>query len=180
MITHTLTHTTAIMFTHLYFLPRVHGPGANASPARQRRNTGIVYAMYSPITAIDVTARNATGVPAVFGKYAGIVITSAKTAMNSTDHVGVRFAPRRRQRLWPGTAPSRENANVIRDPLVMQAIPQNSCPITDMKMTAFAPSTLSEAVRIGRTVENPASALAPVLFTANVSASSTMYPTTAE
>src|SRR5665213_2411154 len=100
MITHTLTHTTAIMFTHLYFLPRVHGPGANASPARQRRNTGIVYAMYSPITEIDVTA--------------------------------------------------------------------------------FAPSTLSEAVRIGRTVENPASALAPVLFTANVSASSTMYPTTAE
>src|ERR1700745_1671635 len=94
--------------------------------------------MYSPITAIEVTARNATGLPRWFGKYAGIVMISAQTPTNSTDHVGVRLLPSRRQRLWPGTAPSRENANVIRDALVTQAIPQKIWPTVEMTSTALA------------------------------------------
>src|SRR5579859_3157596 len=98
MTTQIATHTNAIGFTHLYFCPSVHGPFAKLSPIRQRRNTGIVYAMYRPITEIDVTARNATGVPRWLGKYAGIVIARAHMQTNSTDQVGVRFLPSRRQR----------------------------------------------------------------------------------
>jgi hypothetical protein len=45
MITHSATQAIAMMLTHLYLRPRVHGPASNASPIRQRRNTGIVYAM---------------------------------------------------------------------------------------------------------------------------------------
>src|ERR1700745_651318 len=99
--------------------------------------------MYSPITAIEVTARNATGLPRWFGKYAGIVMISAKTTTNSTDHVGVRLLPSRRQRLWPGIAPSRENANVIRDALVTHAMPQNNWPIVEINTTALAADVLS-------------------------------------
>src|ERR1700726_2120595 len=98
--------------------------------------------MYRPITEIEVTARNATGVPRWFGKYAGNVMIAANTTTNATDHVGVRFLPRRRQRLCPGTAPSRENANVMREALVTQAIPQNSWPTVEIRITAFAAAPL--------------------------------------
>src|ERR1700753_385168 len=104
--------------------------------------------MYSPITEIDVTARNATGVPLEFGKYAGIVMISANTITNSTAQVGVRFLPSRRQSEWPGIAPSRENANVIRDALVTHAIPQNSWPTTEIRITALAAAELSDVVKI--------------------------------
>ena len=36
--------------------PRFHGPASNLSPARSRRKTGVTYATYSPMTAIEVTA----------------------------------------------------------------------------------------------------------------------------
>ena len=90
-----------------------------------------------------MTARNATGLPRWFGKYAGIVMISANTTTNSTDQVGVRLLPSRRHRLWPGTAPSREKANVIREALVTQAIPQNSWPIVEIRSTAFAAAEVS-------------------------------------
>src|ERR1700752_727548 len=99
--------------------------------------------MYSPITAIEVTARNPAGLPRWFGKYAGMVMISANKTTNSTDQLGVRFFPSRRQRLWPGTAPSRENANVMRDALVTQAIPQNSWPIVEISSTALAAAEVS-------------------------------------
>src|SRR5579859_4629333 len=98
MITHNPTQRHAIGLIHLYLFPSVHVPVTNLSPIRQRRNTGIVYAMYRPMTEIDVTARNATGVPRWLGKYAGIVIARAHMQTNSTDQVGVRFLPSRRQR----------------------------------------------------------------------------------
>src|ERR1700756_1472765 len=104
MITHSATQTTAIGLIHLYLLPSVQLPVLNSDPMRQRRYTGIVYAMYNPITEIEVTARNATGVPRWFGKYAGTVMTAANTTTNSTDQVGVWFAPSLRHRLCPGTA----------------------------------------------------------------------------
>src|ERR1700684_2184037 len=104
--------------------------------------------MYSPITEIDVTAKNATGAPSLFGKYAGIVTIIAIRHTNSTAHVGVRFLPRRRHSLWPGTAPSRENANVIREALVTHAIPQKIWPIVEIRITALAAAVLSALVKI--------------------------------
>src|ERR1700733_1853158 len=95
------------------------------------------------MTEIDVTARKATGRPAWFPLKAGIVMMNANTATNTTAHVGVRFLPRRRHRLCPGTAPSRENANVIRDELVTQAMPQKSWPIVEITRTALAAAELS-------------------------------------
>src|SRR3984885_6912752 len=102
--------------------------------------------MYRPITEIEETARNATGVPSLFGKYAGKVMIAANTTTNNTDHVGVLFLPRRRHRLCPGTAPSREN--VMRDALVQQATPQKSCPTVEIRITAFAAEELSALVKI--------------------------------
>jgi hypothetical protein len=49
-----MTATVPIGRDHL---PRFHRPALNESPARNRRNVGRTYAMYSPITAIDVTAK---------------------------------------------------------------------------------------------------------------------------
>ena len=106
--------------------------------------------MYRPITEIEVTARNATGVPRWLGKYAGIVMMRANTQTKSTAQVGVRFLPSRRHRLCPGTAPSRENANVIREALVTQAMPQNSCPTVEIRITALAAEELSAVVKIVR------------------------------
>src|SRR5450755_573452 len=100
------------------------------------------------MTEIEVTARKATGVPLEFGKKAGKVMISAHTQTNRTAHVGVLFLPSRRHRLWPGTAPSRENANVIRDALVTQAMPQNSCPTVEIRMTALAAVEVSAVVRM--------------------------------
>ena len=42
MITFSATQMIATRLIHLYLRPRVHGPGWNLSPMRQRRNTGIV------------------------------------------------------------------------------------------------------------------------------------------
>src|SRR5271166_5616325 len=104
--------------------------------------------MYRPITEIDVTARNATGVPRWFGKYAGTVTTIANTTTKNTAQLGVLFGPRRRHRLCPGTAPSRENANVMREALVMHAIPQNSWPTVEISTTALSAAELSAEVNI--------------------------------
>ena len=41
MTTQIATQMIAAGLIHLYFVPSVHGPGSNASPIRQRRNTGI-------------------------------------------------------------------------------------------------------------------------------------------
>src|ERR1700677_4515419 len=102
--------------------------------------------MYSPITEIDVTARNATGVPRWFGKYAGMVMTIANRTTNSVAQFGTLLGLRRRHRLCPGTAPSRENANVIREALVMQATPQNSWPTVEISTTGLSPAELSAEV----------------------------------
>ena len=55
----------------------------------------------------------------------------------------MRLCPSRRHRLCPGTAPSREKANVIRDALVTHAIPQNSWPIVEIRSTALAAAEVS-------------------------------------
>src|ERR1700758_3296355 len=100
------------------------------------------------MTEIEVTARNATGVPRWFGKYAGTVMTIANRHTKNTAHVGGRLTARRRRRLWPGTAPSRENANVIREALVMHAMPQNSWPTVEISTTALSAALLSAVLKI--------------------------------
>src|SRR4051812_23887837 len=50
-----------------------------------------------------------------------------RTAIAATAYVGTRFAETRRHSWPPGTAPSRENANIIRDAAVTDASPQKNC-----------------------------------------------------
>ena len=67
---------------------------------------------------------------------AGSVRISANTQLPT-------IARRPGSRLWltrlhsrqPGTAPSRENAYIMREQLVTQAMPQNSWPIVEMRIT---------------------------------------------
>src|ERR1700740_3553779 len=104
--------------------------------------------MYRPMTEMEVTARKATGRPAWLPQEAGMVMIMANGATNRTAQLGVWFLPRRRHRSCPGTAPSRENANVIREALVTHAMPQNSCPIVEIKTTALAAAVLSAELKI--------------------------------
>ena len=91
----------------------------------------------------------------------------------------MRWLFSRRHRLWPGTAPSRENANVIREALVTQAMPQNSWPTVEIISTALAAAELSAVSMIDCEVP-PAASIALTWVAANVSASSTIQPNTAE
>src|ERR1700684_2205324 len=110
-----------------------------------------------------------------------MVTIIAHMQTNKTAHVGVRFLPSRRHRLWPGTAPSRENAKVMREALVTHAIPQNICPTVEIRMTALAAAELSAVVKIASEGKPALSSSGSLLFwIANVIASSTIQPTTAE
>ena len=135
--------------------------------------------MYNPIVVIEVTAKNATGRPALLPNKAGIVIISARTTTNSTDQVGVLCLFRRRQRLWPGTAPSREKANTMREAAATQPIPQNSWPTVEMSRTSFARPVLS-ADSITGTAPPPPLLIAATCVAAKVIASSKTQPPTAE
>src|ERR1022692_4171434 len=105
MTTQIATQQNATGLIHLYLVPSVHVPVWNFSPIRQRRNTGIVYAIYRPITEIEVTARNATGGPSVLGRYGGKATIGAKRPTNNPAQGGVRFFPPRRHGLSRGPAP---------------------------------------------------------------------------
>ena len=72
----------------------------------------------------------------------------ANSTTKNTAQFGVLFGPRRRHSLCPGTAPSRENANVMRDALVMQAMPQNSWPTVEIRTTALAADDYSAVLKI--------------------------------
>src|SRR5215217_3391329 len=54
----------------------------------------------------------------------------------------------RRQYWWPGTARSRENANIIRDAEVTDAVTQKNCATTQMKSRASAQFWLIELAQI--------------------------------
>src|SRR5436305_14995493 len=103
---------------------------------------------------------------------------SPNSTTKNTDQVGVWFLPSRLHRLWPGTAPSRENAKVIREALVRHAIPQNSCPTVEMKITALAAAVVRELVKIGSAFALPV--IADGWIAANVTASRRSQPITAE
>src|SRR3954454_5959871 len=62
----------------------------------------------------------------------GTISRNASPQMHQTALTGWRFEPSWRQVRWNGVAPSRENANSIREAEVTDAMPQNSCATTAM------------------------------------------------
>src|SRR5262245_56174457 len=106
---------------------------------------GIANDRYSPMTAIDVTAKKAigrikgaSGVPTLTSASAGRVTGAATTATPRTALAGTLAAVSLDQSWWPGTARSRLNANVIRDAEVKQDVAQKNCADAEMKSTNVA------------------------------------------
>src|SRR4051794_24864742 len=128
---------------------------------------------YSPMTPIETTAVKATVTPSLLPLRAGSVRISAKTATATTALNGIRRSLTRRQRLEPGTAPSRLNANIIRDALVMQLMPQKNWPTTQMIRIVLVYAEPIELSKTANTVPPP-SLTALGLDAAKVIASRTM------
>ena len=84
--------------------------------------------------------------------------------------------PTCRQSRWPGTAPSRENANSIRDADVSDAVTQKNCATTQMKSSASAQFWLIDSVQIQGTRKPRFSTAPSVLGIASVTATSRMNP----
>src|SRR4051795_5816560 len=131
------------------------------------------------MTPIDTTAVNATVRPSLLPLSAGRVRMSARTATPMTALNGMRLALTRLHRLDPGTAPSRLNAYIMREALVMQLMPQKNCPTTQMIRMVFTHDVDMALSKTANTVPPP-SLTAFVSLAANVMASSTMYPAIAE
>ena len=61
---------------------------------------------------------------------------------------GTRLRPTCRHHLWPGIAPSRENANIIREADVTDAVRQNICAIQQMNSRSSAQFWLIDACQM--------------------------------
>src|SRR5215212_168346 len=122
------------------------------------------------MTQTETTAKNATGMPSATFHSAGSVMISAQVTTKRTAPTGVWFLFSFVQICQPGIARSRENAYVMREALVTQAMPQNSWPMQEMRITisaAVADNALSSTAS-----EPPApSLIASTSVAANVSAS---------
>src|SRR5919199_1323345 len=178
MIVARIVQATAIGHIQRYFAPRFQAPGSKSSPARHRRYTGATYATYRPIVVIDTTALNAHGTPAALPPSAGRVMISAQTATASTEYSGTRRLSTLLQIRQPGIARSRENACHVREALVRPAMPQNTWPIVEIRITASAHPELIALVNTDSDVP-PALLIAPTSVAANVIASSTNQPNSA-
>src|SRR3954451_7597314 len=77
----------------------------------------------------------ASAVPKLTSIRAGRVISPAITVTNMTAFAGTLVAVTFDHSLEPGIAPSRLNANVIREALVRQATVQNSWPHAEIAIT---------------------------------------------
>src|ERR687895_1781791 len=127
-------------------------------------------------TAIDTTAKKATGMPASLLVSAGSVISAASPQLASTAATGTRFLLTLLQICQPGTARSRENAKKVREQLVTHAMPQKNWPIVDIRITVSAQPELIALVKIG--IDPPDAASTSTA--ANVIANRTNQPITAE
>ena len=74
---------------------------------------------------------------------AGKVIASATVEQAKTAFLGTLFLSTCAHFLDPGTAPSRLNANIIRDALVSADVPHKSCPTLAINRTTPAHLALS-------------------------------------
>src|SRR3954470_8532480 len=122
---------------------------------------------------MDTTAVNATVRPSLLPLSAGRVRISAKIATPITALNGIRRALTRRQKLDAGTAPSRLNANIMREALVMQLMPQKNCPTTQMMRIVLTHDVDIALSKTAKTVPPPA-LTAFVSLAAKVMASRTM------
>src|SRR5829696_3428007 len=98
------------------------------------------------------------------------MIAAERTVIATQESCGTRFLPICRQSRCPGTAPSRENANSIRDADVSDAVTQKNCATTQTNSSASAQFWLIDSVQIQGT-RKPMFSIAPsVLGTASVTA----------
>ena len=104
------------------------------------------------MTAIDVTAKNATGmingssaVPRLTSISAGNVTIALTTATRITALAGTRLALSFDQCCQPGTARSRLKANVIREAEVRHDVAQNNWAEAEMNSTSVAQSLPSDS-----------------------------------
>src|SRR5690606_41674522 len=96
------------------------------------------------MTAIEVpTAYPRTPLTSV-----GSISAQASTQIAVTALTGARLAATLRHTLWNGTARSRENANIMREEAVTDAVPQNSCAITAMSSRNCAQVSPSASVQM--------------------------------
>ncbi len=74
-------------------------------------------------------------------QYVGIISAHESTAIadHGVDRHAMRPATPSARALRPGTAPSRENANIIRDAAVTDAAPQKNCATHAMRSSDLGP-----------------------------------------
>src|SRR5688572_399850 len=104
----------------------------------------------------------------------------ARTTIAQTAFLGTRFRATLLQSGWPGTARSREKANIIRDADVTEAVTQKNWATTQMKSSASAQPWLIDSDQIQGTTMPMFSSAPSVLGIANVTARSRIQPTTTE
>ena len=93
---------------------------------------------------------------------------------------GTRFAATLLQSGCPGTARSRENANIIREADVTEAVTQKNCAMTQMKSSASAQFWLIDSAQIHGTTTPMFSSAPSVLGIANVTARRRIQPKTTD
>src|SRR5215470_6464501 len=98
------------------------------------------------------------------------------TPMANTAKTGTRCLETRRHIWCPGTAPSREKANIIREADVVDAVRQKNCAITQMKSSASDQVWLIEVDQIQGTTAPMLSSAPCVSGIAKVTATSRMKP----
>src|SRR5690349_17681957 len=125
------------------------------------------------MTPMETTAVKATVSPSLLPLSAGRVRMSATTATAMTALNGMRLESTLLHSRQPGTAPSRLNAYIMREALVMQLMPQKNCPTTQMMRIVFVHEVVIALSKTAKTVPPPL-LTAFVSCAANVMASRTM------
>src|SRR5215218_7697815 len=104
------------------------------------------------------------------------MIAADRMQIAITDSCGTRLRPTCRHSLWPGTAPSREKANIIREADVTDAVTQKNCATTQMKSRASDQCWLIDSAQIHGTTTPMFSSAPSVLGIENVTARSRIQP----
>src|SRR5215469_15939626 len=107
---------------------------------------------------------------------AGTISRAESTPIANTACTGTRCFETRRQSWWPGTAPSREKANIIRDAEVVDAVRQKNCATTQMNRSTSDQFWLIDVDQIQGTTVPMLSSAPCVLGTAKVTATRRTNP----
>src|SRR5690348_17026030 len=103
---------------------------------------------------------------------AGTISRPLRMPIAKTENTGTRWREMRRQSWWPGTAPSRENANIIRDAEVVDAVRQKNWATTQIASNASDQRSLIDVFQIHGTTAPMLSSAPFVLGIAKVTATS--------